>query len=187
MSDTLQLAKDLISRPSVTPKDEGCQLLMIDRLESVGFSIKSLKFGEVENFWATHGNTGPVFVFAGHTDVVPVGENWQTDPFNPIVKDGLLYGRGAADMKGSLAAMVVASERFVADFPSHKGSIGFLITADEEGPAVDGTVKVCEYLKKSNQSVDYCLVGEPSSTEQLGDVIKNGRRGSLNGDRKSVV
>ncbi|MBT4316022.1 MAG: succinyl-diaminopimelate desuccinylase [Candidatus Thioglobus sp.] len=181
MSDTLQLAKDLISRPSVTPKDEGCQLLMIDRLESVGFSIKSLKFGEVENFWATHGNTGPVFVFAGHTDVVPVGENWQTDPFNPIVKDGLLYGRGAADMKGSLAAMVVASERFVADFPSHKGSIGFLITADEEGPAVDGTVKVCEYLKKSNQSVDYCLVGEPSSTEQLGDVIKNGRRGSLNG------
>ena len=181
MSDTLQLAKDLISRPSVTPKDEGCQLLMIDRLESVGFSIKSLKFGEVENFWATHGDTGPVFVFAGHTDVVPVGENWQTDPFNPIVKDGLLYGRGAADMKGSLAAMVVASERFVADFPSHKGSIGFLITADEEGPAVDGTVKVCEYLKKSNQSVDYCLVGEPSSTEQLGDVIKNGRRGSLNG------
>ncbi|MBT7411647.1 MAG: succinyl-diaminopimelate desuccinylase [Candidatus Thioglobus sp.] len=181
MSDTLQLAKDLISRPSVTPKDEGCQLLMIDRLESVGFSIKSLKFGEVENFWATHGNTGPVFVFAGHTDVVPVGKNWQTDPFNPIVKDGLLYGRGAADMKGSLAAMVVASERFVADFPSHKGSIGFLITADEEGPAVDGTVKVCEYLKKSNQSVDYCLVGEPSSTEQLGDVIKNGRRGSLNG------
>ena len=181
MSDTLQLAKDLISRPSVTPKDEGCQLLMIDRLESVGFSIKSLKFGEVENFWATHGDTGPVFVFAGHTDVVPVGKNWQTDPFNPIVKDGLLYGRGAADMKGSLAAMVVASERFVADFPSHKGSIGFLITADEEGPAVDGTVKVCEYLKKSNQSVDYCLVGEPSSTEQLGDVIKNGRRGSLNG------
>lgn len=181
MSDTLQLAKDLISRPSVTPKDEGCQLLMIDRLESVGFSIKSLKFGEVENFWATHGDTGPVFVFAGHTDVVPVGKNWQTDPFNPIVKDGLLYGRGAADMKGSLAAMVVASERFVADFPSHKGSIGFLITADEEGPAVDGTVKVCEYLKKSNQSVDYCLVGEPSSAEQLGDVIKNGRRGSLNG------
>lgn len=181
MSDTLQLAKALISKASVTPKDKGCQLIMTERLKKIGFAIDDLKFGEVDNFWATHGNASPVFVFAGHTDVVPVGANWQTDPFNPVVKDGMLYGRGAADMKGSLAAMVVATERFVLDFPNHKGTIGFLITADEEGPAIDGTVKVCEYLNETNQVVDYCLVGEPSSTKQLGDVIKNGRRGSLNG------
>ncbi len=181
MSNTLQLAKELISRDSVTPEDKGCQPLMSKRLEKSGFNVNPLKFGEVDNFWAVHGNTEPVFVFAGHTDVVPVGANWQTDPFDPVVKDGMLYGRGAADMKGSLAAMLVATERFVADFPDHQGTIGFLITSDEEGPAIDGTVKVCEYLKKSNQSVDYCLVGEPSSTKQLGDVIKNGRRGSLNG------
>jgi succinyl-diaminopimelate desuccinylase len=181
MSNTLQLAKELISRDSVTPEDKGCQPLMSKRLEKSGFNVNPLKFGEVDNFWAVHGNTEPVFVFAGHTDVVPVGANWQTDPFDPVVKDGMLYGRGAADMKGSLAAMLVATERFVADFPNHQGTIGFLITSDEEGPALDGTVKVCEYLKKSNQSVDYCLVGEPSSTNQLGDVIKNGRRGSLNG------
>ncbi len=181
MSDTLQLAKALISKASVTPKDKGCQLIMTERLKKIGFAIDDLKFGEVDNFWATHGNASPVFVFAGHTDVVPVGANWQTDPFNPVVKDGMLYGRGAADMKGSLAAMVVATERFVLNFPNHKGTIGFLITADEEGPAIDGTVKVCEYLNETNQVVDYCLVGEPSSTKQLGDVIKNGRRGSLNG------
>lgn len=181
MSDTLQLAKALISKASVTPKDKGCQLIMTERLKKIGFAIDDLKFGEVDNFWASHGNASPVFVFAGHTDVVPVGANWQTDPFNPVVKDGMLYGRGAADMKGSLAAMVVATERFVLDFPNHKGTIGFLITADEEGPAIDGTVKVCEYLNETNQVVDYCLVGEPSSTKQLGDVIKNGRRGSLNG------
>ncbi len=181
MSNTLQLAKDLISRDSVTPEDKGCQQLMSERLQQIGFEISHLKSGEVDNFWALHGNTGPVFVFAGHTDVVPVGTDWQTDPFEPTIKDGLLYGRGAADMKGSLAAMVVATERFVKDFPNHKGSIGFLITSDEEGPAVDGTVKVCEHLKNVNQTVDYCLVGEPSSTNQLGDVIKNGRRGSLNG------
>lgn len=183
MSDTLQLAKDLISKASVTPKDKGCQLMMTDHLKKIGFSISDLKFGEVDNFWATHGNSEPVFVFAGHTDVVPVGDEskWRTDPFNPKVKDGLLYGRGAADMKGSLAAMIVATERFVQDFPDHQGTIGFLITSDEEGPAVDGTVKVAQYLKDSGQAVDYCLVGEPSSSNQLGDIIKNGRRGSLNG------
>ncbi len=181
MSDTLQLAKDLISIASVTPNDKGCQKLMINRLKKVGFKINDLKFGEVDNFWAKHGNNTPVFVFAGHTDVVPVGPNWKTDPFEPTVIDGMLYGRGTADMKGSLAAMITATERFVTDFPDHKGSIGYLITSDEEGPAIDGTVKVCEYLNNKGQNVDYCLVGEPSSTNQLGDVMKNGRRGSLNG------
>ncbi len=181
MSDTLQLAKDLISIASVTPNDKGCQRLMTDRLKKVGFEIDDLKFGEVDNFWAKHGNNTPVFVFAGHTDVVPVGPNWKTDPFEPTVVDGMLYGRGTADMKGSLAAMITATERFVTDFPDHKGSIGYLITSDEEGPAIDGTVKVCEYLNNKGQNVDYCLVGEPSSTNQLGDVMKNGRRGSLNG------
>ncbi len=181
MSDTLQLAKDLISIASVTPDDKGCQKLMINRLKKVGFKINDLKFGEVDNFWAKHGNNTPVFVFAGHTDVVPVGPNWKTDPFEPTVIDGMLYGRGTADMKGSLAAMITATERFVTDFPDHKGSIGYLITSDEEGPAIDGTVKVCEYLNNKGQNVDYCLVGEPSSTNQLGDVMKNGRRGSLNG------
>ncbi|SFV78022.1 N-succinyl-L,L-diaminopimelate desuccinylase [hydrothermal vent metagenome] len=183
MSDTLQLTKDLISKASVTPEDKGCQLMMTDHLKKIGFTISDLKFGEVDNFWATRGNSEPVFVFAGHTDVVPVGDEskWKTDPFNPEVKDGLLYGRGAADMKGSLAAMIVATERFVQDFPDHKGTIGFLITSDEEGPAVDGTIKVAQHLKDSGQKVDYCLVGEPSSSDQLGDVIKNGRRGSLNG------
>ncbi len=181
MSDTLQLAKDLISIASVTPNDKGCQRLMTDRLKKVGFEIDDLKFGEVDNFWAKHGNNTPVFVFAGHTDVVPVGSNWKTDPFEPTVIDGMLYGRGTADMKGSLAAMITATERFVTDFPDHKGSIGYLITSDEEGPAIDGTVKVCEYLNNKGQNVDYCLVGEPSSTNQLGDVMKNGRRGSLNG------
>ena len=183
MSDTLQLTKDLISKASVTPEDKGCQLMMTDHLKKIGFTISDLKFGEVDNFWAMRGNSEPVFVFAGHTDVVPVGDEskWKTDPFNPEVKDGLLYGRGAADMKGSLAAMIVATERFVQDFPDHKGTIGFLITSDEEGPAIDGTVKVAQHLKDSGQMVDYCLVGEPSSSDQLGDVIKNGRRGSLNG------
>ena len=183
MSDTLQLTKDLISKASVTPEDKGCQLMMTDHLKKIGFAISDLKFGEVDNFWATRGNSEPVFVFAGHTDVVPVGDEskWKTDPFNPEVKDGLLYGRGTADMKGSLAAMIVATERFVQDFPDHKGTIGFLITSDEEGPAIDGTVKVAQHLKDSGQMVDYCLVGEPSSSDQLGDVIKNGRRGSLNG------
>lgn len=180
MSDTLDLAKALISRDSVTPEDKGCQQLMIDRLKNIGFEVKHLRFGEVDNFWALRGEAEPVFVFAGHTDVVPVGPNWASDPFKPTIKEGMLFGRGAADMKGSLAAMVTATEKFIQDFPNHQGAIGFLITSDEEGPAVDGTVKVCEYLQENNQAVNYCLVGEPSSTNQLGDIIKNGRRGSLN-------
>jgi succinyl-diaminopimelate desuccinylase len=181
MNDTIQLAKDLIAIDSITPNDKGCQRLMTDRLKKIGFKVDDLKFGEVDNFWAKHGNDTPMFVFAGHTDVVPVGANWKTDPFEPIVIDGMLYGRGAADMKGSLAAMITATERFIADFPDHKGSIGYLITADEEGPAIDGTVRICDYLNNKGQKVDYCLVGEPSSSKQLGDTIKNGRRGSLNG------
>ena len=183
MSQTLELAKSLISRPSVTPYDKGCQAIMIDRLEKIGFKIHPLKFGDVDNFWATHGSTGPIFSFAGHTDVVPAGDetSWKTNPFEPVVKDGLLFGRGAADMKGGLASMLVATENFIEKNPNHKGTIAFLITSDEEGVAVNGTVKVMEYLKNTNQKIDYCLLGEPSSTSVLGDVIKNGRRGSLNG------
>ena len=183
MSLTLQLAKSLISRPSVTPNDKGCQAIMIDRLEKIGFKIHPLKFGDVDNFWATHGDTVPIFSFAGHTDVVPAGDDeaWKTPPFEPTVKDGLLFGRGAADMKGSLASMVVATENFIEKNPNHKGTVAFLITSDEEGIAVNGTVKVVDYLKSLDQKIDYCLIGEPSSTSMLGDVIKNGRRGSLNG------
>lgn len=183
MSDTLELAKDLISRASVTPEDAGCQLLMQQRLRAIGFETEDLPFGEVSNFWARRGNSAPLLVFAGHTDVVPTGplDAWDSDPFTPEIRDGMLYGRGAADMKGSLAAMVTACESFVAEHPNHKGSIGFLITSDEEGPSIDGTVKVVEHLVKAGIKIDMCLVGEPSSTEQLGDVIKNGRRGSLNG------
>ena len=180
---TLELAKSLISRPSVTPNDKGCQAIMIERLEKIGFKIHPLKFGDVDNFWATHGATGPIFSFAGHTDVVPAGDDeaWKTLPFEPTVKDGLLFGRGAADMKGGLASMIVATENFIEKNPNHKGTIAFLITSDEEGVAVNGTVKVMDYLKNNNQKIDYCLLGEPSSTSVLGDVIKNGRRGSLNG------
>ena len=182
MSETIELAKALISRASVTPDDKGCQSMMIERLEKIGFTVQSLPFGGVENFWATHGSSGPVFAFAGHTDVVPVGieSQWKTKPFEPTIIDGMLYGRGAADMKGSLASMLVATECFVREHPNHPGTIGFLITSDEEGPAVNGTVKVVEYLQHNNQKVDYFLIGEPSSTDTLGDVIKNGRRGSLN-------
>ena len=181
MSKTQQLTQDLIAKASVSPQDKGCQALITQRLHAAGFEINNLKFGEVDNFWAIRGINSPVFIFAGHTDVVPAGANWATSPFTAEIINGMLYGRGAADMKGSLAAMVVATERFIQDYPNHKGSIGFLITSDEEGEAVDGTVKVCEYLHAKNQTVDYCLVGEPSSSNQLGDVIKNGRRGSLNG------
>ncbi len=183
MSKTIELAQALIRIDSVTPDDKGCQPMMTDHLKRSNFKITDLKFGEVDNFWAEHGTGSPVFVFAGHTDVVPVGDasKWNLNPFSAEVKDGMLYGRGAADMKGSLAAMLSASERFVEDYPDHKGTIGYLITSDEEGPAVDGTVKVCEHLNHVGQAVDYCLVGEPSSTNILGDVIKNGRRGSLNG------
>ena len=182
MSVTLELAKSLISRASETPDDNGCQDLMIDRLEKIGFTIYPLKFGNVDNFWAVHGNNGPLFAFAGHTDVVPAGDNgaWESNPFEPTIKDGMLYGRGAADMKGSLASMVVATENFIEKNPNHNGIIAFLITSDEEGVAIDGTAKVMDFLKDNNQKIDFCLVGEPSSTAILGDVIKNGRRGSLN-------
>lgn len=180
-SPTLQLACDLIARPSVTPRDEGCQEMMIARLEAIGFQVERLRFGEVDNFWAERGESGTLLAFAGHTDVVPTGpaEQWRFPPFEPTVHEGMLYGRGAADMKGSLAAMVTACEDFVATHPNHPGRIGFLITSDEEGPAVDGTVKVVEWLQANQKKIDCCLVGEPSSTHQVGDVIKNGRRGSL--------
>ena len=183
MSKTLELAQALIRIDSVTTNDKGCQTLMTNHLKRSNFEIRDLKFGQVDNFWAAHGSGSPVFVFAGHTDVVPVGDEskWDVDPFSAEIKEGMLQGRGAADMKGSLAAMLDASERFVKDYPGHKGTIGYLITSDEEGPAVDGTVKVCEYLNDIGQNVDYCLVGEPSATNTLGDIIKNGRRGSLNG------
>ena len=183
MSDTLQLANDLIGRASVTPEDAGCQELMRGRLAAIGFECQDLPFAEVSNFWARRGNGAPLLVFAGHTDVVPPGplEEWHSDPFLPQVREGLLYGRGAADMKGSLAAMVTACEAFVAEHPEHTGSIGFLITSDEEGPAVNGTAKVIEWLQQRGQTIDWCLVGEPSSNRRVGDVIKNGRRGSLNG------
>jgi len=183
MSNTLELAKSLISKPSITPDDHGCQAIMIDRLNKIGFEIHPLKFGDVDNFWAVHGDSGPLFAFAGHTDVVPAGDEnaWNTKPFEPTIKDGYLYGRGAADMKGGLASMVTATEKFIKENPNHKGRIAFLITSDEEGVAVNGTLKVMDYLKANEQKIDYCLLGEPSSTSYTGDVIKNGRRGSLNG------
>lgn len=181
LSPTLELAIDLLSRPSVTPVDEGCQALMIDRLKAIGFDIHKLDFDDIENFWAVRGDSGPLLAFAGHTDVVPTGpvEQWQQPPFEPIIKDGMLLARGAADMKGSLAAMVTACEAFVQAHPNHSGRIGFLITADEEGPAINGTVKVVEWLQQQGETLDWCIVGEPSSTNTVGDVIKNGRRGSL--------
>lgn len=180
-SPTLQLACDLISRPSVTPQDAGCQALMIARLEAIGFRIERLPFDDVDNFWAVRGDSGPTLCFMGHTDVVPVGNSrdWKTDPFKPQVIDGMLYGRGAADMKGSLAAMVVACERFVTEHPKHLGQIAFLITSDEEGIAINGTTKVVDWLAVRDAIPEWCLVGEPSSTSVTGDVVKNGRRGSL--------
>ncbi len=183
MSPTLELTKQLINRQSVTPEDAGCQDLMIERLEKIGFEVERLRFGDTDNFWARRGQQGPLLAFAGHTDVVPTGpvEKWQFPPFEATVDDGMLYGRGAADMKGSLAAFVTACERFVASHPQHKGSIAFLITSDEEGPATYGTVKVVEHLEERREKIDYCLVGEPSSTHTVGDMVKNGRRGSLNG------
>lgn len=184
LSPTLELAIELMRRPSVTPDDEGCQTLLIERLERLGFHVERLPFGEVENFWALRGHHGPVLAFAGHTDVVPSGPHtsWETPPFEPCINEqGMLCGRGAADMKGSLAAMVTAVERFVAAHPDHSGKIGFLITSDEEGPAIDGTRAVVEHLREAHERLDYCIVGEPSSTTELADVIKNGRRGSLGG------
>ncbi|NBO10966.1 MAG: succinyl-diaminopimelate desuccinylase [Methylophilaceae bacterium] len=183
MSKTLDLAKDLISRQSNTPLDAGCQELMISRLEPLGFKIERMRFGDVDNFYARRGTSGPLLVFAGHTDVVPTGpvDKWHTPPFEPTIKDGMLYGRGAADMKTSCAAFITAIEDFVAAHPNHTGSIGLLITSDEEGVAVDGTVKVVEALKARNEHFDYCIVGEPTSNKVVGDMIKNGRRGSLSG------
>ena len=180
-SPTLELTKQLISRQSVTPEDDGCQQLMTDRLAAAGFDIQPLPFEDVDNFWAIRGESGPILCFAGHTDVVPSGpeSSWQSPPFEPTVKDGVLTGRGAADMKGSLAAMVIAVENYVASNPNHSGRIAFLITSDEEGIAANGTVKVVEWLKQQNIIPEYCLVGEPSSSEKCGDTIKNGRRGSL--------
>lgn len=181
MERTLALTCELIRRQSVTPEDAGCQALMMERLQQLGFTCTRLRFGEVENFWAVRGESGPLLVFAGHTDVVPTGpeSGWDSPPFEPTLRDGMLYGRGAADMKGSLAAMLVACEDFVARNPEHSGRIGFLITADEEGPAHNGTVKVIEHLQQQGEHIDWCLVGEPSSSARLGDVVKNGRRGSL--------
>lgn len=183
MNKTLELAKELISRRSVTPDDEGCQELLISRLEPLGFRIERMRFGDVENFYARRGTSGPLLVFAGHTDVVPTGpvEQWHTPPFEPTIKDGMLYGRGAADMKTSLAAFITAIEAFVSEHPDHPGSIGLIITSDEEGIAVNGTVKVVETLKARNELIDYCIVGEPTSSQVVGDMIKNGRRGSLSG------
>jgi succinyl-diaminopimelate desuccinylase len=183
MSATLDLAQALIARPSVTPEDAGCQLMLAARLEGVGFRIEHLPFGEVKNVWARRGTDTPVFAFAGHTDVVPPGPRgaWDSDPFTPTLRAGWLLGRGAADMKGSLAAMTTAVERFVANHPNHRGSIAFLVTSDEEGPATHGTVKVVDTLQSRGEHIDWCLVGEPSSVAALGDVVKNGRRGSVNG------
>jgi succinyl-diaminopimelate desuccinylase len=180
-SPTLSLTKQLIARTSVTPDDAGCQQLMIERLQKLGFAVTYLRFEDVDNFWAIRGDQGPILCFAGHTDVVPTGpeENWRSPPFEPTIIDGQLHGRGAADMKGSLAAMIVAVEQFVAEHPHHSGRIAFLITSDEEGVAKNGTLRVVEWLQQKQITPDYCLVGEPSSTSVCGDIIKNGRRGSL--------
>ena len=182
-SKTLSLAIDLLTRRSNTPEDAGCQELMISRLEPLGFKIERMRFGNVDNLYARRGNTAPLLVFAGHTDVVPTGplEKWHTPPFEPTIKDGMLYARGAADMKTSLAAFITSIEEFIKAHPNHAGSIGLLITSDEEGVAVDGTVKVVEVLKARGEHIDYCIVGEPTSNKLVGDMIKNGRRGSLSG------
>ncbi len=183
MSATLELTQDLIARPSVTPADEGCQQLIAARLEALGFQVERLRYGNVDNLWARRGSGGPVLCFAGHTDVVPTGplEEWRSDPFEPSIRDGLLYGRGAADMKSGLAAMLTATEAFVAERPAHRGTLVFLITSDEEGPSVDGTRRVVETLRERGERIDWCIVGEPSSELNLGDTIKIGRRGSLSG------
>ncbi len=181
LSPTLALTCDLIRRPSVTPADAGCQAVMSARLAALGFRVTSLRFGDVDNFWAVRGDAGPLLCFAGHTDVVPTGPAaaWRQAPFAPTLVDGVLYGRGAADMKGSLAAMVIGVENFVREHPDHRGAIAFLITSDEEGAAVNGTAKVVDWLHDQGAKIDWCVVGEPSSRTTLGDVIKNGRRGSL--------
>jgi len=183
MSQALELTKNLIARRSLTPADEGCQEVLAARLAASGFHIERLRFGSVDNLWARRGRAAPLFCFAGHTDVVPTGplEEWTSDPFTPVIRAGRLYGRGAADMKSGLAAMVTAAEAFVREHPQHHGSIGFLITSDEEGPSIDGTKRVVETLQARGEKIDWCLLGEPSSEARLGDVIKVGRRGSLSG------
>ena len=183
MNESLKLTQDLIRRASVTPADEGCQELLAGRLDALGFSIEHLRFGDVDNLWARRGTDGPVLCFAGHTDVVPTGpiDEWQSDPFDPIIHDGALYGRGAADMKASLAAMIVATEQFIAAHPEHTGSIAYLITSDEEGRARDGTKKVMEVLAARDEKIDWCVIGEPSCDTEFGDTIRIGRRGSLSG------
>ena len=182
MSEVLDLACELIARPSVTPDDAGCQALLAARLRRAGFACESLRYGQVDNLWATHGSgEGPVLVLLGHTDVVPPGprEAWASDPFQPQVRDGVLYGRGAADMKGSVAAFVVAAERFVAAHPGHPGTLALLLTSDEEGDAIDGVRRVAETFRQRGQRIDWCITGEPSSTARLGDLLRVGRRGSL--------
>ena len=183
MSDVLGLACELIARPSVTPDDAGCQALVAQRLAQAGFAVEHLRFGAVDNLWATHGAGGPVLALLGHTDVVPPGprEAWASDPFVPPIRDGMLYGRGAADMKGSVAAFVVAVERFVAAHPGHAGTLAVLLTSDEEGDAIDGVRKVAQAFRERGQRIDWCITGEPSSTERLGDLLRVGRRGSLSG------
>ena len=183
MTATLELAKTLIARRSLTPDDAGCQEILIERLEILGFHIERMRFGFVDNFWARRGKSGPLIVFAGHTDVVPSGpeESWYSPPFEPTIRDGLLYGRGAADMKTSLAAFITAIEAFIESHPDHEGSIALLITSDEEGVAIDGTVRVVDALKARGEKINYCIVGEPTSNKLVGDMIKNGRRGSLSG------
>ncbi len=183
-SAVLALTRDLINRPSVTPEDEGCQELMGARLAALGFKLETMVFEDTTNLWARRGSEGPLFCFAGHTDVVPPGplDQWHTPPFEATDIDGYLHGRGAADMKGSLAAMIVATERFIAAHPDHQGSIAFLITSDEEGPFINGTTRVIDTLEARDEKITWCLVGEPSSTSDVGDVVKNGRRGSLTGD-----
>ncbi|WP_279145459.1 succinyl-diaminopimelate desuccinylase [Photobacterium carnosum] len=186
MSDSpvITLAKDLMSRPSVTPEDAGCQTVMIKRLQALGFIIETMVFEDTTNLWARRGTQAPLFVFAGHTDVVPSGpvNQWHTHPFEPTIIDGYLHGRGAADMKGSLACMIIAIERFIAENPNHSGSIALLITSDEEGPFINGTTRVIDTLEARNEKIDMCIVGEPSSTHAVGDIVKNGRRGSITGD-----
>jgi succinyl-diaminopimelate desuccinylase len=183
MSATLELTRNLIARNSVTPADEGCQALLCERLAAVGFRVEKLRYGNVDNFWAVRGAAAPVLCFAGHTDVVPTGplEEWKSHPFQPEIRDGVLYGRGAADMKSGLAAMLTATEAFVAEKPDHQGSIAWLITSDEEGPSVEGTKKVVETLLARGEKIDWCIVGEPSSETDTGDTLKIGRRGSLSG------
>ena len=183
MSDTLTLAKQLIARHSLTPMDDGCLDILGARLVPLDFNLEKMRHSEVDNLWARRGDTAPVVCFAGHTDVVPTGpvHKWDSDPFTPTVRDGMLFGRGAADMKGSIAAFITATEKFVAQFPQHRGSIALLLTSDEEGIAVDGTVRVVEALRERGERLDYCIVGEPTCVGKLGDTIKNGRRGSLSG------